>query len=112
MDYKINIHVLYTFTTHFNFNFKGLDTPAKFYTISVKGCNFSYFLFALQHVEALLKRGLLYKERICSQREQILSLQSRPPFQKGGKNNFERVASLESVSIPLKFHMKRTPMPY
>ena len=28
----------------------------------------------------LLKRGLLYKERICSQREQILSLEKRHIF--------------------------------
>ena len=31
----------------------------------------------------LLKRGLLYKERTCSQREQILSLLSRPLFRRG-----------------------------
>ena len=30
----------------------------------------------------LLKRGLLYKERICSRWEQILSLYSRPLFRK------------------------------
>ena len=32
------------------------------------------FMFALLYVKPILERGLLYKERICSQREQILSL--------------------------------------
>ena len=53
---------------------RALDILGRFFTISAKGDNFCDFLFALLHANSLLKRDLLYKERICSLREQILSL--------------------------------------
>ena len=42
--------------------------------------------------QASSERGLLLKERICSWREQILSLKSRP-FVEEDQNNFDRVAA-------------------
>ena len=50
-----------------------MDTFDKFSAIFDKEDNFCDFLFALMHANPLLKSGLLYKEGICSQREQILS---------------------------------------
>ena len=46
----------------------------RMFAISIKEDNFCDFMFALLHDKPLLKRDLLCKERICSQREQILSL--------------------------------------
>ena len=43
-----------------------MDTPGKFVSISAKGDNFCDFIFALLLANPLLKKGLLYKERICS----------------------------------------------
>ena len=71
--------------------------PAIFY----KGDNFHDYLFAFLHTKPLLKKGLLLKERICSQGEQILSFKSRPLFRRETKSNLT-VPSLESVSIPFK----------
>ena len=42
-----------------------MDTPGKV-SISAKGDNFCDFIFALLLANLLLKKGLLYKERICS----------------------------------------------
>ena len=42
--------------------FRGLDTLCRFY----KGDNFCDILFAFLHTKPFLKRGLHYKERICS----------------------------------------------
>ena len=54
----------------------------KFSRVSVnlyKGDNFHDFFFASLHTKPS-ERGLLLKERICSQGEQILSLKSKPLF--------------------------------
>ena len=89
-----------------------------FFAISAKEDNFCDFLFALLNAKLLLnddesrfnkmsthkdhlrkpllKRGLLYKERICSLWEQILSLQSRP-FSEGDK-------TILTVLSPLKVY--------
>ena len=60
-----------------------------------KGDNFCDFLFVLLYTNPLLKRGLLYKDRICS-----LWLSGSKffayivdPFSERDKNNFERVTS-------------------
>ena len=49
------------------------------------------------------EKGSTLKERNCYQVEQILFLLEKIPLQKGGKNNFERVVSFDSVSYLLKF---------
>ena len=48
----------------------------------------------------LSEKGPLLKERICFQREQILSFRSGPFSEEG--NTFDRVASVENLSICLK----------
>ena len=52
---------------------RGLDAFGRFSMIFCKGDNFCDFLFAFLNTKLFLKRGLLKKERICSQGEQILS---------------------------------------
>ena len=60
----------------------GVDTPGRFSVIvyMYKGDNFYNFLFAFLFTQTLLKRGLLLKERIYSQGEQILFFKSKPLF--------------------------------
>ena len=57
---------------------------------------------------SLLKRGLLWKERICFHGEQILSFRSRPLFRRT-QNNFNRVTTPESIPSP--FNCKNTLRP-
>ena len=76
----------YTVTFYYHFN---------------KGNNFSNFLIVSLIVLALLKWGLLFKERICSWRSKFFPVRV-DPFKKGGKKETGRVASPESVSIHLE----------
>ena len=96
---------------------------------SYKGNNFCDFLFVFLHSKPLLKRGLLTKENICSQGEQILSFKSRTILSRGrgggggaggggcggggagggggggeAKMFFDRVISPENVSILLNIY--------
>ena len=86
-----------------------MDILGRYYVISVKGDNFCDLLFALMYAKPLLKRGLLYKERICSLWEQILSLYRADPFSEGDKNNIDRVDFLESESLPHKISSFNSP---
>ena len=58
------------------------------FAINTKGDSIYNFRLVLLHEKTLLKRVLLYKERIFSKREQIVSLYSRPLLRRG-QNNFD-----------------------
>ena len=51
-----------------------MDALGRVVFTAAMGDNFYDFLFALLHTSPLQTRGLLYKERVCSLKEQILSL--------------------------------------
>ena len=50
-----------------------INTLGRFSAILDKGDNFCYFLFAFLYTKLYLKVGQLFKKRICSKGEQILS---------------------------------------
>ena len=56
---------------------RGPNTPDRFALILYKMDTFCDLPFSFLYTKSHLKRRLLYKERICSQMEQILSLYSR-----------------------------------
>ena len=63
------------------------------------GDNFCDFLFLVSCTpNPFQKRDLLYKERVYSQEEQILSFKSRSLF----KSHFGRVTTPENILIPQK----------
>ena len=67
---------------HLNFTLRELDKLGRFSTISYKGDNFCDFLFDLLYTKSLLERGLIWKGRICSNVEQILSFKTRSIFRR------------------------------
>ena len=81
--------------------FRGFNTHGIFSTIFYKGDNFCDFPIAILQTKLLRKRRLLWKERICSQEEQILSFQRRLLFRREAKLIWQ-VASPESVLIPIR----------
>ena len=51
---------------------KGTEYTWWIFYLPLQGRQFLWLLFAFLHMKLFLKKGLLYKERICSQWEQIL----------------------------------------
>ena len=75
---------------------------------SAIGNNFCNFLFALQHINLLLKKGLLYKERICSPEGANSFLIEYTPIQKWTTTILQRVVSLPfhfSVSMIMQLSL-------
>ena len=79
-----------------------MDKHERFCHHFAKEDNFCRQEVASVAVETISKWGLLLKERICSQREQIPSFKSSPN-EKAGKHFHARVISLGNVSILLKY---------
>ena len=71
-----------------------MDISGRSSAISAKGDNFCDFLLLFLHTDSLLKKGSTLGANSF--------LLEQIPFQKGSKNNLDRVASLEIVPIPLK----------
>ena len=65
-----------------------------------KDGNFCEFLFAFQQPILFWKEIYFKRQNICYPRESVFSLKNIP-FLEGRKNDFDRVASSESVSVPL-----------
>ena len=63
---------------------------------------FFFFSFTNNLINALPKRGLLYKERICFQREQFFPFRL-DRFSEGRQTSFERLIYPGNVPMPLKF---------
>ena len=80
--------------------FRGLSSHSRFSVILYNEDNFCDFLFAFTASQDPFEKGLLLKERICSQREQVLSFYSGPLFRRE-KKQFEINASPEGLFFPL-----------
>ena len=80
-----------------------LDTHGKTDTIFYKGDNFCDFPFPILNIKPflILIRGLLYEDRISFHGSKFSPLKIEH-FSEDSKNKFDKVISLESVSIPLK----------
>ena len=89
-------------TLYFIAVYGGFVAHGSFSTIFYKGDNFCDFLYTFLHTKPLLKRGLLQKERICSQGEQILSFWSRPLFRRD-KTVLTELPPLKVDPFPLSF---------
>ena len=70
-----------------------------------------YFLFGFLYTNVFRKNGLLYEERLCSPWEQFFPFRI-DSFSEGRQNKFDRLASIECVSIPYtSFHVYSSPFP-
>ena len=74
---------------------RGMDTFDTFSHFLTGEIPVNYY-FAFLHIKPLLESGLLYKERICSLWEQILSFYSRPLFQRGSKTILTELPPLKA----------------
>ena len=84
--------------------FKQSKDTSMYFHIFTKGDKLCGFLFASSDGVALLKWGLLLKEKNLLLVEQILSLKVNPT-EKGGKADKGRAASSKSVLIHLNVHL-------
>ena len=86
-----------------NCSLSGLDTLCRFSAIFCKGDDFCNFLFAFLYIKPPLKK-------VHSKRKEFAPFGSKFfPFwvdqiSIARQNNFDRVSSPESISIPLKIH--------
>ena len=66
-----------------------MDTAEDLAAILNKGDNFCDFLFSFLHTSPLLKRSLLYKERICSLGSKLFPYRREDAFKKGTNTLFD-----------------------
>ena len=71
-----------------------MTTLGKIPSFFAKGDNVCHFLFALLYNKCLLKRGLLYKKRMCS----LFIFRT-------GQNTFDRAVASENASISIKYQL-------
>ena len=71
---KIQMKYQALFSVKESYFLRWMNTQGDFAAIFHKGNNFCDFLIAFLHISRPLKRGLLYKEWICSLWEQIHSI--------------------------------------
>ena len=89
---------------------KGLDTPVWFFPMFYKEEKFCDFLFALLHTKSLLKRSTQKGKNLLPKGANSFLLEY--PFQKVRQNNFDRITSLASVSVPLKWLFSLSLLPF
>ena len=105
-----SIYWLYLYLVIDIFNltdFRRMATFGRYFAISAKGDNVCVSLIVWPHVKPVLKKGLLYKGRICSLWEQILTLWSRYFFSEGNKITLTELSLLNVYLFPLSMNIQK-----